>query len=310
MQDSSTTIFQNQSETNSVSSEHDSLVTSAKKTVEPILKTNSVSKNDLQNSASGISSLSKQDVITLTSSSEKKTSQNFYGSHELKVIHNGPQLLERNTPDWIFPLLVLILAAFAWLRAYYNKYFMQIFTAFFNNNLTNQIVRDENILLQRASVLLNIVFNLVAALFLYLISIHFNWFLFGIGTGFSRYIFFTIIVSAVYTIKFLILKICGFLFKVDKEMSAYIFNIFLINNVLGILLIPMVVLLVFSVSINATGIIYFSLILAVLAFFYRLARGLSVGVASPVASLYYLFLYLCALEFAPLVVLIKILIRK
>lgn len=61
--------------------------------------------------------------------------------------------------------------------------------ALLNNNLTNQIVRDENILVQRASVFLSVAFHLTGALFLYLVSIHLGWEIGGIGTGFSRFLF-------------------------------------------------------------------------------------------------------------------------
>ncbi|MCX6290519.1 MAG: DUF4271 domain-containing protein [Bacteroidetes bacterium] len=251
------------------------------------------------------SSLNEQ--TGLMNSTVQTKSVNFFGSHELKVIHNGPQSLNRNTPDWIFPLLLLILASFAWLRAYYHKYFAQIVSAFFNTNLTNQVVRDENILVQRASILLNIVFTLVAALLLYFISIHFRWQMLGTGYGFSRYIFMALLISAVYAMKFMILKICGYLFKTEKEMAAYIFNIFLINNMLGILLVPAVALLAFSSVMNPAWIIYFSIFLAGSGFLYRVTRGIAIGFSSPVFSPYYLFLYLCTLEFAPLAVLVKIL---
>src|SRR6185436_5095780 len=192
-----------------------------------------------------------------------------------------------NTPDWIFPLLILIIVSFAWLRAFYNKYFMQIITALFNNNLTNQIVRDENILVQRASILLNIVFNLVAALFLYFVSVHFNWALDGMSYGLNRYIFFALLVSAAYTLKFLLLKISGYLFRLDKEMATYIFNIFLINNAIGILLIPVVLLLAFSTLLSATLVIYISGVLIAGGFLYRIARGIAAAFSSPAFSPYY-----------------------
>ncbi len=286
----------------------DSITVIPKKKVFSSVKTDTVSHPVAAHTTIKASS---SDRDASTEISEKTIATNsFYGGHELKVVHNGPQSLNRNTPDWIFPLLILLFASFAWLRVYYEKYFRQIATAFFNNNLTNQIVRDENILVQRASIVLNIVFNLVAALFLYFVSIHYSWSIGGIGNGFNRYVFFALVISMAYAMKFLILKICGYLFNLDHEMAAYIFNIFLINNVLGIFLIPVTALLAYSVTLNTTWIIYGSLILVGAALLYRIIRGLSVGFSSPVFSLYYLFLYLCTLEFAPWLVLIKILKLK
>lgn len=261
----------------------------------------------LQTDSSAKTTMLLKDTTAMPASVEKSKQVNFFSSHELKVTHQGPQSLNRTTPDWIFPVLLLVIAAFAWLRTFYYKYFIQIMSAFLNTNLTNQIVRDENILVQRASVMLNIVFNLVAALFLYFASIHFSWSMGGMHAGFNRYLFFVLIVSAAYALKFLVLKICGYLFQVSREMAAYLFNIFLINNVLGMLLIPMVALLAFSNTISTTWIMTLSLFFAAAAFIYRIVRGLALGFASPAFSPYYIFMYLCTLEFAPLIVLIKIL---
>jgi hypothetical protein len=206
----------------------------------------------------------------------------------------------------MFPVLILVFIVFTWLKVFYSKYFSQMFQAFTNNNLTNQIVRDENMLVQRASGYLSLVFNLIAALLLYLISNYFGWSLGGIGFGFSRFIFFAILVSAAYTIKFLLLKFSGWLFDQDREMATYIFNIFLINNVLGILLLPFILLLAYNQQIHASYLITMSVILAGMAFLYRIYRGILVGFNAMSFSPLYLFLYLCTLEIAPLLILIRI----
>ena len=271
------------------------------------VRSDSTAKHVLQTDSSKQIATLKQDTVTLSTADAKPKPINLFSAHELKVMHDGPRSLNRVTPDWIFPVLLLVIAAFAWLRTFYYKYFIQIMSAFLNTNLTNQIVRDENILVQRASVMLNIVFYLVAALFLFFASLHFSWSMGGMGSGFNRYLFFVLIVSAAYSLKFLVLKLCGYFFHISREMSAYLFNIFLINNVLGMLLIPIVALLAFSNLIDASWIMGLALFLAVAAFIYRIIHGLAVGFASPVFSPYYLFLYLCTLEFAPLIVLIKIL---
>jgi len=309
IQDSSQVEQQQSEAVQVIHARHDTTAVRHLKVKAAAFKADTVSTTGPAHSISPVT-VFKKDTTHFSASTERNPSINLFGSHELNVMHNGPQSLNRVTPDWIFPLLLLLLAAFAWLRAYYNKYFIQIVSAFFNNNLTNQVVRDENILVQRASVLLNVVFNLVAASFLYFVSVHYSWPVFGIGTGFNRYLFFALLVSAAYTIKFFILKICGYLFKLDREMAAYLFNISLINNMVGIVLIPVVAMLAFSVTINTGWVISGSVVLVACGFVYQLFRGLSIGISSPFFSLYYLFLYLCTLEFAPIAVLIKVLTEK
>lgn len=243
------------------------------------------------------------------SGSQQPEFVNFYKGHELKPVHASPQQKENIYQDWFFPVFIVVLAIYTWLRIFYNKYFNQLLQAFLNTNLTNQIVRDENILVQRASILLALTFNIIAALFLYLLSLELDWNLGGIGEGFNRFAFFITIVSAAYTFKFLILKIIGWLFDLDREMATYIFNIFLINNVLGLILVPIVALMAYNPFIESPFIAVLSIWLIGMAFLYRLIRGLLSGMSVSGFSPLYLFLYLCTLEIAPLLVLIRIVNR-
>ena len=247
-----------------------------------------------------------------TKSSEKEASEKYvilYHGNELTPIHKGPVLRNNYTADWIFPILLLILAFFAWVRFFYNRYFQQLIKAFLNTNLTNQIVRDENIFFQRISIYLSIIFNLIAALFIYLLSIQYHWSLGSLDTGFTRFIFFVIVVSVIYALKFLVLKICGWLFEQEKEMSMYIFNIFLINNILGIALLPFICLLAFNGVINFSSLLFVPFTLIAAAFGWRIFRGIQIGLGSASFSPLYLFLYLCTLEIAPLMVLIRIIVQ-
>jgi hypothetical protein len=246
-----------------------------------------------------------------TNNSQETYKTNYvqlYHGHELKPIHTQPLLRRNISPDWFFPLIIIILIVFTWLRLFYSKFFSQMVQAFLNSNLANQIVRDENIFVQRASVYLSILFNLVAALFLYLLSIRFNWSLGGIGNGFSRYVFFVITVSSAYAIKFLILKICGWLFEQEREMATYIFNIFLINNILGMALLPIICLIAYNEALTFSWVLTLPIILIAIAFLWRIFRGLQIGLSITSFSPLYLFLYLCTLEIAPLVVLIRIIV--
>lgn len=232
----------------------------------------------------------------------------LYQGHELKVKNTGPVLRKDISPDWLFPILILVVLVFTWLRIFYQKYFSQMIQAVLNNNLTNQIVRDENILVQRASVFLSIAFHLTGALFLYLVSIYLGWGVGGLGTGFSRFLFFTVLVSLVYTLKFLILKISGWLFNLEREMSTYIFNIFLINNCVGIALVPVIALLAYNQWLPASTLILTGAILIGMGYVYRSVRGILIGFSVPGFSFLYLLLFLATFEIAPLIVIIRLIL--
>jgi hypothetical protein len=231
---------------------------------------------------------------------------NIWKTHELKPVHDSPRQLQDSNPDWLFLVLIIVLGVLTYLRVFYRKNFFQVIAACFNNNLTNQIVRDENLLMQRASVMLNVTFSIIVASFIYLVSIHYDWSLDGIGTGFIRFVFLALLVSAAFTLKFLVLRLCAFLFNLGREMSTYIFNIFIINNLLGIALVPIVALILFGNILNSSILIILAVCIIGIAYLYRIGRGILIATGYPGFSPVYLFLYLCALEIAPLLVLVKL----
>jgi hypothetical protein len=249
-------------------------------------------------------------IRALPSSQSSIKLVDIWKTHELKLTHQSPQQLIDSNPDWLFLVLIIVLGVLTYLRVFYRKNFFQIIAACFNNNLTNQIVRDENLLMQRASVMLNVTFSIIAASYIYLVSIHYDWSLDGIGTGFIRFVFLALIVSAAFTLKFLLLRFCAYLFNLGREMSTYIFNIFIINNLLGIALVPFVALILFGNLIDSTVLIIVAVSVIAIAWFYRIGRGILIATRYPDFSPVYLFLYLCALEIAPLLVLVKLVSKQ
>ncbi len=178
--------------------------------------------------------------------------------------------------------------------------------AFFSNTVSNQIVRDENILVQRASIMLSFVFYLTASLFLYQISIYFNWDYPILGSGFTRFLIFSLLFAFTYSFKMVLLKGLGELFDIDKPIATYIFNIFLINNIMGLVLIPVVLIVAFVVTGHTGFVIYGGIVLIILSFIYRLVRAIKIWQTMHGVSFFYLFLYFCTLEFAPLLIIVKI----
>jgi hypothetical protein len=229
----------------------------------------------------------------------------FHG-HQLKPRHAAAQPLTNEGSNWLFGVLILVIAIFTYLRISYRKYISQLLKALFNVNIANQIVRDENILVQRASLMLNMIFYMSAAMLLYFISVQYDWQLKGMGTGFKRFAYLGMMLAAVYLIKLMVITLAGKIFNLGREMSAYIFNIFLINNMLGIALLPLLVLFIFSGYMQLSWLLIAGIVLVGSAYVYRIFRGILIGITSSAASFTYIFLYICALEIAPLFIAIKL----
>ncbi len=230
----------------------------------------------------------------------------LFANHELKPVNSVPVPVAGRTPDWFTIILFVIVASFTWIRVFYFRILKQLYSAFFSNLVSNQIVRDENILVQRASILLSFVFYLTVSLFIYQLSMYFDWKIGILNQGFLRFLIIALIVAFAYSFKMVVLKAIGELFEIDKPVATYIFNIFLINNITGLILIPVVVLGAYLVFDYQEAIIYFGVGLVIIMFIYRLLRAFRIWMSMQRVSFFYLILYFCTLEIAPLLILFKL----
>lgn len=230
----------------------------------------------------------------------------LFEGHQLRPVNSSPIPVYRRTPDWFTITLIFVIFSFSWIRVFYSKIFKQLISAFYSNSISNQVVRDENILVQRASVLMSFIFYLTASLFIYQISVFYNWDYPFLGDNFLRFLVLSLIVSFAYSFKMVLLKALGEVFELDRPVASYIFNIFLINNMLGLILLPVVVTIAFVVTYATPLVIYTGVVLVIIAFIYRLVRAFTIWMTLPGVSIFYLILYFCTLEIAPLLIIVKL----
>lgn len=232
--------------------------------------------------------------------------QRIFSEHQLQPENVSPQPREDRTADWFTVCLFLVVAGTAYVRAMYPRVFWQLIRSTFNNAIVNQTVREENTLVQRASVLLSINFYVIAALFLYQLSIHFGWSASWLAGGMIRFLFFILVIAFAYSLKLLVLKSMGWLYGADKPVSYYIFNLMLINNLLGLALLPVVLCIAFIDDRFVEPAIWTGIGVAVISFFYRLLRGFSVWRGMTDVSILYIILYFCTLEIIPVLIMGRI----
>jgi hypothetical protein len=230
----------------------------------------------------------------------------IFDGHALIPVNFSPVPFTPRNPDWFTIVILLVFVGLAWIRVFYYKILKQLFSAFFSNLVSNQIVRDENILVQRASILMSFIFYLVASLFAYQLTLLFGWNPAFMGQGFLRFLFIALFIAAAYSVKMVVLKALGELFDVDKPVATYIFNIFLINNMTGLILIPVVVLSAYATIDWHEWILYSGLGFVIMMFIYRLVRAVRIWMSMTGTSYFYLILYFCTLEIAPLMILFKL----
>ena len=230
----------------------------------------------------------------------------LFTGHNLGPGRIQPEPRNAENPDWFIGTLLLAIIYFTTLRVLYGRVIRNLFAAFSNITATNQAVRDENLLMQRISVLLSVLFYFSGGLFLYKLSVYFQWENKYMGTGFQQFFLFTVMLASAYSVKLILLKLLGFALNAGKLVSYYIFNIFLVNNILGIVLLPLLCCIAFVPPPYRVYVVYFSVAVAAICWVFRMVRGIRSWVSTSGYSPYYLVLYLCAFEFAPFLVIIKL----
>jgi len=230
----------------------------------------------------------------------------LFNGHTLQPVNSAPVSVTKRNADWFTLALVVVVIGFTWIKAFYFKIFRQLVSAFFSNSIANQIVRDENILVQRASIIMSFIFYLTASLFIYQISIFFKWDYPFLAEGILRFLVICLIVAFTYSFKMVLLKGLGEIFNIDKPVATYIFNIFLINNMLWLMLLPVVITTAYVVTDSTWYAMYTGVAIVIISFIYRMVRAFIIWIPLKGVSFFYLMLYFCTLEIAPLIIIVKL----
>ena len=114
--------------------------------------------------------------------------------------------------------------------------------------------------------------------------------------------------TIIYLVKFLWLKTAGWLFNLKETADNYIFIVFIINKIIGIFLLPILVLMAFSTPEILDVVMVISWIGLGGLLIYRFILTFAAVHNQINVNLFHFFLYLCAFEIAPLLLIYKALL--
>jgi len=193
----------------------------------------------------------------------------------------------------------------AWIQVFYSRRLRQILLAPYSKRFLNQLVRDGNIIKERISVALLIVYFIGISLLLYqtnILLIHHPSYNIH---GFLLYLLIVASLLIYWTGKILLVRLLGIIFKTYQATNEYLLNILILIIVTGIVLLPLLVLTIYLKSIF---LLYICLIIFILLFLFRFIRGFIIGFSVSRFSYMLLFVYLCSLEILPVIILAKLIL--
>lgn len=229
----------------------------------------------------------------------------FYG-HSLKITNSTPMFNAGSTSYWPGIVLFLVFCLYVLIRISEPKKIIKIFTSVFSLQEAKQLFREEIKLTKRMSLLLAIAFILVAAFLVQVTNDYFGLILHD-QSSLKQYLFFVATLSIMYIVKFLANHVLAFISSNNDLGKEYLFNVFIFSQTVGIVLFPIVVCLEFT-KYPTEWFLYPALIISAGFYVLRMFRGYIISVSEQNVGILYIFLYLCALEILPLLVLIKFLL--
>jgi len=208
--------------------------------------------------------------------------------------------------DLLFYVLTGLLFYFALIRIFFSKYLSNITTLFFRVTMRQQQLREQLSQTPLPSLLLNILFVLTGGLFLAFLAQYYNllprlslWLLWVYGAA---------VVIGVYLGKYIILKVIGWIFNVSNATDTYIFIIFMVNKMVGIFLVPVLALMAFPFEPFLPVVVTLTYIVLAVALAYRFLISYKPIRHEIKVSRFHFFVYLCAFEIAPLLLIYKVLL--
>ncbi|OYU96297.1 MAG: hypothetical protein CFE21_07825 [Bacteroidetes bacterium B1(2017)] len=122
---------------------------------------------------------------------------------------------------------------------------------------------------------------------------------------------FSLVLFLVYLAKIIINMVVGLLFKMRKLSVVILFNAIMVNNILGVGLVFLNLFFVFVTDLFSAKIISAIILITILvAVIYRQIKNLLMSPQSGRFQFLYIFLYLCALELLPWLILFKLFLNS
>ncbi len=225
-----------------------------------------------------------------------------YIPYNIAPVFRVIQYRSEESTDYLFYALLGIVAIVAFIRVSFPKYFQSLFQLFLQTSFRQKQTKEQLLQDNLASLLMNLVFILSVGMFIALLANRYKW----VHIDFwPTFLYCCSLLLIIYAVKYLFLRFSGWVFNAKPAADTYLFIVFLVNKVLGIISVPFVFILAFSVPQVVTVSLTIITIISVLLLIYRYVASLGTIRTSLKVNALHFFLYLCAVEVLPLLIMYK-----
>ena len=205
--------------------------------------------------------------------------------------------------DVIFYTLLVTIAILAFLRFFYIRYFNNLFRVFFNTSLRQSQLTDQLLQAKLPSLFFNLIATVSFGLFIYFVLKYFDWVKFE--NPLIIILICTLDISVIYLLKFITLKFTGWVTGYNDVTNMYIFIIFLINKILGIILLPFIIIMAFAAPALVKAAVLIAALLTIIMFLLRFLRSYGLLQHLIKISRLHFFMYIIGIEIVPVLLIYK-----
>ncbi|SKB64876.1 DUF4271 domain-containing protein [Daejeonella lutea] len=204
---------------------------------------------------------------------------------------------------WIMGVVLFLVLFFAVIKFFFSKELGSIVQSFYSNQILGQINKEDNLFSSWPFIFLYLLFGLIVGLYLYLASKYLQ--LSYPVEGFELFILLSALVIGLFTVKIIVLRLLGFLFDISRLVREYVSILYLSYFNSALIFLPLVIAFSLTPSRYAGIFGYAGIVMLVLIFILQFLRAGTNILSNYRFPKVYLIIYLCALEFCPLIILFK-----
>jgi Domain of unknown function (DUF4271) len=246
-------------------------------------------------------------VITITNHYESALQtilkQNTFLNSQGIPITMAVKTKKTKPADTIFYLLATLVFLMGLIKFFFARYFTNLFKVFFNTSFRQSQLADQLLQAKLPSLFFNAFFIISGGVYIYFLLLQYKFI-----TDIQQWKTLAsciLVLGLVYLAKFSTLKFTGWVTGYREVTDAYIFVIFLICKIIGVLLVPFIILMAFTDAVIANDSALASLLIVVLLLLLRFLRSYGLLQNQLKVSRFHFFLYIAGVEILPLLLIYK-----
>jgi hypothetical protein len=205
--------------------------------------------------------------------------------------------------DWMVPLIILGLFLFGVIRTFPGSHFRNMIRFIQMRGINENSSKDTVVLFQWKASILNLASFIFISLFVFLSLKHYDFNINGVGEFLTWIIYFGVVIFAI-TSRHILCNATGSLSGQIDIFKEYLVGIYHFYRIAGIIYLVFVLMILYTAFLPPRVYFIAGFIVAGILYILRVFRLLLIFITRRV-SIFYLILYLCALEILPVVIILK-----